>query len=224
MRAVALAFTVGAGLFGQAPPELDVVLLVEDSIPATSLARRSDWGALTSGDRVAVMTFSSQQSLKLAFEEDWAIIDLALGKLDSKGTRSDPVRLWDAVARAAGLFGDPPDPSVRRAIFVVFSTEDNSDEQTPESVRAALARSEASLSAVTIWTGRPSVPAPPPILQIPNRPTPQTPGVWSERVPPKESSVLDDTIRSVEWLARETGGLRLKSEWDFTRLIERARR
>ena len=223
MRAIILVLAFGLALSGQTPPALDVVLLVEDSVPATRLARRTDLSAFSPGDRLAVMTFSGKQSLKLPLEEDYEKVERAIGKLDGSGTRFGRGRVWDAVAKAAGMLDGPRDPLLRRAIFVVFSGEDNSTEQTPESVREALLRNEVSLNAVTIWSGRPPVPAPPLVLQTPKRPTPQTPGVWSDRPPLIQGSALDDTLRSVEWLAMETGGLRLKNEMDFTKLAEHAR-
>lgn len=85
MRAVVLAFAVCAVLAGQTPPVLDIVLLVEDAIPVT-LVGRTDLNTLGPGDRLALMTFSKNQSLKLALEGDFRKEFRAIRKLDSRGT------------------------------------------------------------------------------------------------------------------------------------------
>jgi len=225
MRAIVLAFALGMVALGQEPPYppyVDIVVLVEDSIAATNLARHTDLYALDVDDRVAVMTFSNKPSVKLALEEDLNKVDRTLRRLDSEETRS-AAHLWDAVVKATELFNGPRDPSVRRAIFVVFSAEDHSTEQTEDSVREALFRKEASLSAVTIFRMRP-LPGPPRVLQIPTRlPAGKAPAVWGESVPLSVGSALVETFLSAEALAKETGGLRLKSDWDFKKLVEHVR-
>jgi hypothetical protein len=169
------------------------------------------------------MTFADKQSLKLAFEADPAKIDHAVSNLDARGTRST-TRLWDAVVKAAELFGGPRDPSRRRALILVFSAEDKSSKQTAAGIRAALRGSEASLSAVTVSSGQ-LVSAIPRISQAPIRtPAPQSPDVWGERVPVTQGKVMPaEALGFVEMLADETGGLVLKHEWNFSKLAEHAR-
>jgi len=247
MRAVGLVFVLGAfvlgtALFGQTLPALDAVLLVEDSIAATSLVRRSDLSSLGPDDRVAVMTFAGTQSLKLAFGADRAEAGRAIGTLDSREAPST-VRLLDAVAEAIALFDAVPDPSRRRAVFLVFSAEDNSSVQTMDGVRAALLRSQVLLSAATLSTrrGPSSIPR---IRPVPARrncygprprmrrircypiptPGPQRPDVWDEGVPVSRASLLPKAASlSVEALVSESGGLMLKNAWSFTRLADHAR-
>lgn len=223
MRVFVITLALAAAVFSQSPPALDVVLLVEDSIAATGLVRRPDLRSLRPGDRVAVMTFADKQSLKLAFEADPAKIDHAVSNLDARGARST-TRLWDAVVKAAELFGGPRDPSRRRAVILVFSAEDESSKQTAAGIRAALRGSEVSLSAATLSSGQ-LVSAIPRISQAPIRtPAPQSPDVWSERVPVTQGKLMPgETLRSVEMLVEETGGLVLKNEWDFVKLVEHAR-
>ena len=222
MRPIILVLALGAAVFGQTTPPLDIVLLVEDSIPVTNLVSRTDLHALNSQDRIAVMTFSNNQSLKLALEGDYSKGFRAIHKLDSKGTLST-TRLWDAVVKAAELFDGPRDPSRRRVIFLAFSAEDKSSVQTLETVRAVLGRSEASLSAASIWRSAP-VSLIPRISQVPNRtPAPQSPDVLSEEVPVSQGSALNASLGSVERLVMETGGLLQKNEWDFTKFAGQAR-
>src|SRR6185436_20542255 len=106
MRSLISALVLGTALFGQPPPALDIVLLVEDSIPVTNLVSRTDLKSLRSGDRVAVMTFSGKQSLKLPLEGNYSKTFRAINKLDSNGLQST-TRLWDAVVKATEQFGAP---------------------------------------------------------------------------------------------------------------------
>jgi len=222
MRAIVLIFALSATVFGQALPALDIVLLVEDSIPVTNLVSRTDLRTLGSHDRVAVMTFSSGQSLKLALDGDYGKEFRAIRKLDSKGTRST-TRLWDAVVKATELFDGPRDPSRHRVMFLVFSAEDKSSGQTIDTVRAALGSLEASFSAAAIPNVQVSA-IPRLVLSPTHTPAPQSPAVLGERVPVDQGKVLPDAaLRSVEALAMETGGLVLKNEWDFSKLAEHAR-
>jgi len=151
MRPTILIFALSATAFGQTPPALDIVLLVEDSIPVTNLVSRTDLRGLASRDRVAVMMFSSKQSLKLALEGDYGKEFRASHQLDSKGTRST-TRLWDAVVKATELFDGPRDPSRRRVLFLVFSAEDKSSGQTIDTVRAALEEpADAGDPTAALW-------------------------------------------------------------------------
>jgi len=222
MRPIILIFALSATAFGQTPPALDIVLLVEDSIPVTNLVSRTDLRTLGSHDRVAVMTFSGGQSLKLALDGDYGKEFRAIHKLDSKGTRST-TRLWDAAVKATELFDGPRDPSRRRVMFLVFSAEDTSSGQTVDTVRAALGSREVSLSAAAIPNVQ--VSAIPRLVPSPTHtPAPQSPTVLGERVPVDQGKVLPDTtLRSIEALALETNGLVQKNEWDFSKLAEHAR-
>jgi len=219
---ILLALALCASLAGQTPLALDIVLLVEDSIPVTNFVSRTDLNNIRPGDRLAVMTFSNKQSLKLPLEGDFGKQFRAVHKLDSKGALST-TRLWDAVAKATELFDGPRDPSRRRVIFLAFSAEDKASVQTLDTVRAALGRSEAALSAATIWRSAPASRIPR-ISQVPNRtPAPRTPDVLGENTPVSQGSALNASLVSVEGLVMETGGLLQKNEWNFTKLAEYAR-
>ena len=215
--------TSTAALHAQAPPALDIVFLVEDSIAATSLVRKPDLSALRPGDRVAVMTFAGKQSLRLAFEADFAKAGAVLSDLGSKVDRSS-TQIVDAIAAAAALFDAPTDPGRRRAIFVVFSAEEKSSDQTLAAVRDELRRRQTSLSAVMIPVRRP-VHSIPQVSRVPNRtPEPLPPEVWKERPPPGTTgTIAAGTLLAMEELALQSGGLFLYERWDPGGWIDSAR-
>jgi len=170
-----------------------------------------------------VMTFSGKQSLKLPLEGDYSKVFRAIHKLDSNGTRST-TRLWDAVVKAAEQFGAPRDPSRRHVIFLAFSTEDKSSTQTIDTVRAALASREISLSATAIPTVQRGLPFPRLVPSPTHTPAPQRPTVLDEKAPVDQGKLVPEAaLSSVEALAMETGGLLLKNEWNFAKFTEHAR-
>jgi tight adherence protein B len=130
---------------------LDVLVLIDASrsmegkrLQDAKDAAKAFVAALGSDDRVSVMRFSDQPSVGTSFTTDRAAITAAIDALAAGGATS----LYDALAEAAGSFGDPARSD--RAVVLLSDGGDTTSRNTLESAAAALASASARLYAIAV--------------------------------------------------------------------------
>jgi hypothetical protein len=223
MKVVVLAvFFLAVVAFAADGPPVDLILLLQDS--ANAHAQRTDLQALQAGDRVAVMTFGGKATLRLPLSRDHVkaakLIRAPRNRFGLRlgaGPGENRTALWDALTDACDVFADAPDPARRRVIIVLFTDEDRSPHTNFETVRKALTKAGATLSASVV----------PREEQVsPNDRAAQTPPITGPAGKPIETrrrALPEATVQAVQKLAAETHGSVLLEEWDLTTLLHQIR-
>jgi hypothetical protein len=203
-------------------PPVDLVLLLQDS--ANAYAQRTDLQALQAGDRVAVMTFGGKATLRLPLSGDHAkaakIIRAPRNRFGLRlgaGPGENRTALWDAVTDACDVFADAPDPARRRVIIVLFTDEDKSPHTNFDTVRKALTKAGATLSASVVPREEQ--------LRANDRAaqTPPITGPAGKPIETRRRALPEATIQSVQKLAAETHGSVILEDWDLTTLLHQIR-
>lgn len=113
--------------------------------------------------------------------------------------------LTAALFKACGEFGEPIDGSRKRAILVVFGSDDPSLSSNLGALKATLRTAQVRLYAVAVQRSDPNAP-------------PQSPRTGVNYLFP----VM--TARLLSELAEETGGLVFERNWDLKKILAGARR
>jgi hypothetical protein len=220
LRTLILLLPIVASYASGAP--IDLVLVLQDS--ANVYAQRTDLQALNSGDRIAVMTFSKKATLRVPLTGDHAkagkVARAPRGRFGirlGEGPGDKTAALWDAITDACAVFADAPDPSRRRAIVVLFTDEDKSPHTNIETVRRALEKAGASLSAAVVAREEQLR------LDDRNAQTPPISGPAGKPVETRRRALPEATAKAVEKLATETKGSVIREEWDLTSLLQHIR-
>lgn len=137
--------------FADRPP-IDAVVLIEES-PRTRIQRIEI--RFTEGDRMAIMTFNSRTHLKLRFTDNPAQIARAIHApwlgVSMFSTKADPhIHVLDAIAKANALFSETPAPERRRAVILLFSSEDENSKSNIDQLHAALVKTGTKLALAAI--------------------------------------------------------------------------
>lgn len=199
-------FLLAAPLFAQ-NPDLDLVLLVENTPGMQSSFSPADVQQLRSDDRTAVMSFSTKTRVIQPFTNDEKKVQAALRRSVTHGfgptwpPRSPKALVFRALRDAAREFQSLPfDATRRRAVILIFGTDDESQAPSLDELKREFAAAQIHLYAIAVrrhdfaHAGHSRIETPP---TIPGR----TPPVPTDRAP---LPLL--TLRVLRQLADASGG------------------
>jgi VWFA-related protein len=135
---------------------MDVVIAVDVSGSMTNDGPRACADALlhqlAQEDRVALVSFDRDVHVRAGLTNDWKLERSALVEIAMRDRNHDRMknsRLYDAVQRAAGVFGDAPRTRRRALIVLTHNREHGSQATVPKDIDELLER-YSSLEAITM--------------------------------------------------------------------------
>jgi len=151
-----LLILLAAPLFAQSPG-LDLMLLLENSPGMQSGFSPADLQQLRSGDHTAVMTFSTKTRLIQPFTNDQNKIQAALRRSVPHGFgptgphRPPKALVYGALREAAREFQSlPADATRRRAVVLIFGTDDESQTPSLDELKSDFAMAQIRLYAIAV--------------------------------------------------------------------------
>lgn len=150
-----LLILLAAPLFAQSPG-LDLMLLVEGSPGMQSSFSPADLQQLRSDDHAALMAFSTKTRLIQPFTNDQNKIRAALHRSVTHSfgptwPRSPKALVYRALRDAAREFQNlPADPTRRRAVVLIFATDDESQAPSLDELKREFAAPQIRLYVIAV--------------------------------------------------------------------------
>ena len=142
--------------FGHESDPLDLVLLLDvsgsmsRSLQELAAAARSALGALHEGDRVAVMLFARESTLREPFTADFAEVQNEIRDAVREHGLGSGTAIYAAIIKAAGYLGEQGSAKARRAVLIVTDNLSLNYQVTEQDVLRALYSADAVLNSILI--------------------------------------------------------------------------